>query len=363
VQQNKKVGDNVMKIAFRSRKQWASHVVVKMPGVLRRVAVACVVIGGLSAFVSQDASAASGESWQPLRPVQIVVPSAPGGGLDLVSRTLQSVIQQEKLSSKPVTVVNRPGGGGTVGVAYINSHAGDGAYVSVQALPLITNQITGLSQLGVGDTTPLAVFVTEQVVFSVAAKGPIKNGKDLIALLKKDPTSVSFGVSSSPGGQSHDAVALLAKEVGVDPKKLKIVFFDSGGEAMTSLMGNHVTVSATPAGVAIGPSQDGRISMIGIPSDVRMTGALANVPTWKEQGVDAVFSTWRILVGPKGMTPAQIAWWDNILEKTTASPEWAAAVKRNLWTADYKNSKDTKIFLASEQKRLTALMGDLGLAK
>jgi putative tricarboxylic transport membrane protein len=79
--------------------------------------------------------------------------------------------------------------------------------------------------------------------------------------------------------------------------------------------------------------------------------------------VNADFSTWRVLVGPKGMTPAEIAWWDNVLKKATSSPEWSAAVKRNLWTADYKNSADTKVFLDGEQKRLTSLFSDLGLAK
>ena len=318
----------------------------------------CVVLLAINSIAARAADA-----WQPHRPVEIVVPSAPGGGLDLVGRTLQSVIQQDKLSSKPVTVINRPGGGGTVGIAYINSHPGDGHYVSVQALPLITNRITGISTVGVDDVTPLAVFVTEPVVFSVAASGPIKTGKDLVEMLEKDPSAVSMAVSSSPGGQSHDAAALVLKAAGQDPKKLKIVFFDSGGEAITSLMGGHVTASATPAGVVLGPSQAGRIRMIGIPSASRQQGDLANVPTWKEQGVNMDFSTWRVLVGPKNMTPDEIAWWDNVLKKATSSPEWSAAVKRNLWTADYKNSTDTKVFLTGEQKRLTSLLTDLGLAK
>ena len=116
------------------------------------------------------------DAWQPKRPVEIVVPAAPGGGLDLVGRTLQSVVTQTHLSTRPLTVVNRPGGGGTVGIAYINSHEGDGHYVSVQALPLVTNSITGLSKVGLDDVTPLAVFVTEQVLFSVPAASPIKSG-------------------------------------------------------------------------------------------------------------------------------------------------------------------------------------------
>src|SRR5260370_39096890 len=100
----------------------------------------------------------------------------------------------------------------------------------------MTNGMRGLARAGVDDVTPLAVFVTEPVVFSVAASGPIKTGKDLVEMLKKDPSAVSLAVSSSPGGQSHDAAALVLKAAGQDPKKLKIVFFDSGGEAITSLM-------------------------------------------------------------------------------------------------------------------------------
>jgi putative tricarboxylic transport membrane protein len=327
----------------------------------RALLAICGACAALS--IAAPVSGIAAETWQPHRPVEIVVPSAPGGGLDLVARTLQSAIQQENLSSRPVTVLNRPGGGGTVSIAYINSHMGDGHYVAVQALPLITNRITGLSTFGLDDVTPLAVFVTEQVVFSVPGDSPIKSGADLVKMLKKDPASVTLGVSSSPGGQSHDAAALLVKGVGQDPKKAKVVFFDSGGEAMTALMGGHVTAAATPAGVVLGPSEAGRIRMIAIPGTRREQGALASVPTWKEQGVDIDFTTWRVLVGPKNMTPAEIAWWDNVLQKATSSPEWATAVKRNLWTADYKDSAQTRVFLLSEQARLKSLLGDLGLAK
>src|SRR5262249_56294002 len=83
--------------------------------------------------------------------------------------------------------------------------------------------------------------------------------------LRRDPASVTVGVSSSPGGQSHIAAALVMQAVGLDPAKLKIVFFDSGGEAATALMGGHVTVAATPAPVVLGPSQAGKVRMIAVP--------------------------------------------------------------------------------------------------
>ncbi len=315
------------------------------------------------AAIVWSCASARADDWKPTRPIEIVVPSAPGGGLDLVGRTLQSVMEQEKLSEQPVTVLNKPGGSGTVGIASINSHTGNGNYVCIQALPLITNTITGQSEIGLKDVTPLAVLVTEQIIFSVAADSPIKSGKDLAEKLKTDPQSVSIGVSSSPGGQSHDAAALVTKAAGGEPRNLKVVFFDSGGEAATALMGGHITVAVTPAGVILGPAQTGKIRIIAIPAESRVGGPLADVPTWKEQGVDAVFSTWRVIVGPKGMTPEQIAWWDNTLAKVTASPEWQTALGRNQWTANYLNSKDAGAFFDSENTRLTALLTDLGLAK
>jgi putative tricarboxylic transport membrane protein len=330
----------------------------------RRLRHACAVRAVCAAMISACvtlAHAASG--WEPRRPIEIVVPSAPGGGLDLVARTLQSVIDQQKLSSKPVTVVNRPGGGGTVSIAYINSHPADGDFVTVQALPLITNRITGLSKMGMDDVTPLAVLVTEQVVFAVPGDSPIRSGTDLVDMIRKNPSAVTIAVSSSPGGQSHDATAMVVKAAGQSPAKVKVVFFDSGGEALTALMGGHVTASATPAGVVIGPSEAGRVHLIAVAGAKRDGGALAAVPTWKEQGVNVDFTTWRVLVGPKNMTPAEIAWWDNVLQKATASPQWATAVKHNLWTADYKDSADTRTFLAQQRSQLTPLLGELGLAR
>jgi putative tricarboxylic transport membrane protein len=318
---------------------------------------AAVIAAGL------QMSPAMADDWAPKRPVEIVVPSAPGGGQDLAARTLQGVMQQLKVSPKPIIVTNKPGGGGTVSIAYINTHQGDGQYTAVQALPLITNRLTGQSQIGLDDVTPIGQLLTEQVVFSVAGDSKYKTGKDVAEALKKDPQSVTVGVSSSPGGQSHIAAALVLQALGLDPAKLKIVFFDSGGEAATALMGGHINVSATPAPVVVGPAQGGKLKMIGVPSAQREKGAIADVPTWKEQGVDVEFSTWRVLVGPKGMTADEVAWWDNVLGKAVLSPEWAKAAETNMWSIDYKNSKDVKIFLDSEQERLAGLLKDLGLAK
>jgi putative tricarboxylic transport membrane protein len=326
-------------------------------------AVRCIAVPSILLFGFGATQQGFAQQWHPTRPLELVVPSAAGGSADLVTRTLQNVVLQTEQTSVPLLVVNKPGGGGTMSLAYIDSHPGDARSVSLQSLPLITNRVTGSSTLGLADVTPLAQVVSEPIAFSVPAGSPIKTGRDLIARLRQDPASVTIAVSSSPGGQSHIAAALLLKSAGIDPARLKIVFFDSGSQALTALMGKHVTVSVTAADVVAGAAASGQVRIVATPAAARQGGELSGVPTWKEQGVDFEFSTWRILVGPKNMTAAQVAWWDALLAKAIASPQWNEAAKRNLWTVDYKNSAQTRTFLAAENVRLSALLGELGLAR
>jgi putative tricarboxylic transport membrane protein len=324
---------------------------------------ALLVVASCAAMLAAWRAQAQGTDWQPTRPIEIVVPSAPGGGLDITGRTLQRLVQEGKYADYPATVVNKAGGSGTIGIAYINQHKADGHYICVQSPALLTNGITGTSAIGLKDVTPIALLVTEDIIFSVGADSPIKTGGDLVAQMKRDPASVSIAVSSSPGGHSHVAAALLAKAIGSDPKTLKMVFFGSGGEATTALMGGHVTVALTPASSILGHRQAGRVRVIGIAAASRLSGPFADVPTWKEQGVDIEFYAWRSLVGPRGMTPAQLAWWDATLAKVTASPQWQTDVERNQWTSNYKNSAETAAFFAAEHDKLAAVLGELGLAK
>jgi putative tricarboxylic transport membrane protein len=301
--------------------------------------------------------------WQPTKPVEIVVPSTPGGGLDTTGRTLQRLFLEGKYTEQPVNVVNKPGASGTMGITYINTHRDDGHQITVQSPPLLTNSIIGASPVSLKDVTPLALLVTEEIIFSVAADSPIKTGADLVTQLKQDPASVSIAVSSSPGGHSHAAAALIMKAIGGDPKKLKMVFFGSGGEATTALLGNHVSVGLTPAVSILGAVAAGKLRVIAVASAHRLAAPLADVPTWQEQGVDVVFSAWRALVGPRNMAPEHLAWWDATLAKITATPSWQEDVKRNVWTANYKNSKDTALFFAAEEQRLRGVLGELGLTK
>src|SRR3954464_6084062 len=231
---------------------------------------------------------ASSQTWAPARPVEMLVGVSAGGGIDRTARTIQKIMQDKRLVERPVNVVNKPGGGSTIVQAYLNMHAGDAHYYEITATSLMTNHITGKSALSHRDFTPVVMLYDEYLGFAVPADSAIRDGKQLLEALKSRVDALPIGIAASAGNTNHIAAAIVAKAAGADVKKLKVVVFGSGGESMTALLGAHVSLVVTPAANLIPHVQSGRMRVLGVSAPRRLVGALSAVPTWKEQGVDAV---------------------------------------------------------------------------
>ncbi len=301
------------------------------------------------------------QDWKPERNVEVIVPSGPGGGTDKTGRAVQALLQNLKLVDKSV-VVNKPGAGGRLGMIYLNQHAADGHFVSVSTVPLLTNHITGSSNLTYTDVTPLAQLFSEYILFAVRADSPIKDGRDLVARLKQDPQSLSFGVTAI-GGTSHMVVGQVIGKAGGDTKRLKMVVFKSGGEVTSALLGGHVDVVPAPVANLLPHIKAGKLRALAISAPRRLGEDLASVPTWRDLGVDASFDTWRGMVGPKGMTPAQMAFWDATFAAMTQSDAWKQDLAKNFWGDNYLNSSKAKSYLDREYKDFKGILTDLGLVK
>src|SRR4051812_15293517 len=276
----------------------------------------------LACAIAAIASGAAFAQWKPEKAVEIIVGTGAGGGQDKTGRTLAHMLTEKRFIETPVNVVNKPGGGGAVGWAYLNQHAGDAHYVEIANTTLLTNKISGRGAVGYTDITPLAMLYSESVALSVRTESPLMTGKDLVERLRKDAASVSASVGSSAGGPNHIAFALIAKAAGGDVKKLKTVVFQGGGEAVTATLGGHVDVISSAANNVIPFLAAGKMRVLGVTAPQRLPGALANVPTWKEQGIDVHITNWRLLAGPKGLTPGQIAYWDGVVARLVKTDEW-----------------------------------------
>lgn len=301
--------------------------------------------------------------WQPARNVELIAPAAAGSALDNVARLLQRVIQDKQLVKASLTVVNKAGGGNAVGFAYLASHAGDGHYALVTPFTIITNRITGSNPLSYQDFTPLAMLADEHIAFVVNVNSPIKTGRDLLARLKNDPTSVSMALASALGNANHIAVSLAGKAAGADSKRFKIAVFNSSGESITAVLGGHIDLAITTTGLVGQQIQSGRLRVLAVAAGERLSGPLAQVPTWREQGVDVVFSSWRALIGPRGMSAEQIAYWDALAAKVSVQDEWMQELNKNSLVPAYKGNEDTRKFMQAQSEQLHAILQDLGMAK
>jgi len=275
---------------------------------------------------------------------------------------MQRIWKERNLISAAINVVNKPGGGGAISQIYLNQHAGDAHTIAVGSPSLLINQIAGSSKMDPQDITPLARLFSEYIVIAVRDDSPLRSGRDLAQRLKADPSSVSAAVATARGGMQHVAVGLIAKAAGADVRKLKIVVFNSGGESIAAVLGGHVDVVATAAANAVQQLQAGRLRVIGVAAPQRLDGLYAALPTWKEQGYDAVASNWRSVLAPKGLSAGQIAFWDDALSRLVKSPDWNEDVRKNLWVNNYLDSRASRAYFAAQYDELRGVLGDL-LAK
>ncbi len=316
-----------------------------------------------AAALAALAGTVQAQGWSPQKNVEIIVGSAPGGSNDKTARQVEKILTDNKLVSASISVVNKPGGGSNIAFAYVGQRAGDPHTLLIGTTALLSNHIVGTSKVSYLDFTPIASLFNDYVVFAVNANSSIKTGKDLAERLKKDPQSVSIGFATTLGSHNHVAAGLFMKALGGNPKSLKVIAYKGSADALTNLMGGHIDLVTTAAGNAAGHVANGRLRVVGVAAPGRFGGTLADVPTWKEQGVDLVFGGWRAIMAPKGLTPAQVAYWEGALKKATEVPEWKEGLEKNYWADDFVTSAQFAKDLKKDYDEMRAVLVDLGLAK
>lgn len=315
-----------------------------------------------AALMSAASYAAVPAAWRPEKPVELIAMNAPGGGSDRIFRIMANVMQAQKLTPVAVNVVNKPGGGGAVAYSYLNTHPGDGHYLLMANKSLLTNNLTGAGP-SYTEFTPVVGLFTEYISVTVKPDSTLKSGRDLVERLKKDPASLSFGIATSLGNANHQGVAVALRDAGIEVRKLRNVIFQSGGASTTAVMGGHVDVAPVTAAFAASLLRNGQVRILAVTSPQRLGGVLADVPTWREQGYDVVVTNWRALVGPKGMTSAQIAYWDEAMRRMSESEEWKKELEANVWASNYLTSAETRKLMDRDYIEQRAIVTALGLAK
>jgi putative tricarboxylic transport membrane protein len=291
--------------------------------------------------------------------LKIFVPAAPGGGWDQTARTIEQVLRATA-AVKGVQITNVGGAGGTVGLPqFLNQWKGQGNALMVAGMVMVGAIIANKSAVRLAQATPIARLTGEYQALVVPAPSPFKSAKDFAAALKADPTKVPVA-GGSAGGSDHILLGMIAKAIGVPPTKVSYVAFAGGGPATAALLGNQVAAGISGYGEFAEQVKAGKLRLLAVSSDKRLEGIAA--PTLKEEGIDVELANWRGVFAPPGVNEAQRKAMIALMEKMTASPQWAEACKLREWTPTTLVGDGYKTFLDAETARIEGILKELGLA-
>lgn len=316
----------------------------------RRTMLASALVVAASVFAAPAFAAF------PDKPVTVICPWTAGGGTDLLLRALSK--EAEKFLGQTINVVNQTGGAGAIGHNAIRAARPDGYTVGMITFELNSLPPQGLVPFTWKDFDPLMRLNADPAALSVRADAPYSTVRGFMDYAKANPGEITIG-NSAPGSVWHIAAGLAAEKTGV---KVKHVPFDGAQPAVTALVGGHIKAVAVSVAEVRSQAQAGNIKILGVMSHER-DKQFPNVPTFKEQGVDVQFFTWRGLALPKGVPAANKAKIVDAYKKafdTQSFKDFAAKASLNL---AYQDSAEFTKFLDQNYKDVEAVMKSLGLAK
>ena len=292
--------------------------------------------------------------------LDIIAPANPGGGWDQTARAMQAALQTDGLASG-VQVENIGGAGGTIGLAqFVSSKGKKGDAVLVGGLVMVGAILTNKSPVTLANVTPLARLTGEYELIVVPTDSPLQSMADLTAKLKADPGSVSWG-GGSAGGTDHILAGLIAKAAGVDPTKVNYIAHSGGGEALSAILGGHVTAGISGYEEFAPQIAAGKLRGLAISSDERLPGI--DVPTLKEQGIDVSLVNWRGVFAAANVRDKDMKALSDAVGKMVESPAWQDTLKQRGWLNLYQPADEFAAFLAEDQAKVEATLKAIGLVQ
>ena len=290
--------------------------------------------------------------------VKFMIGANPGGGFDQTGRSLGVALVSAGVA-KTASYDNKGGAGGTIGLTqFVNTDKGNPNAMIVTGAVMVGAIETNHPPVTLKNATPIARLFADTMVITVPANSPLKSMKDLTAQLKANPGSVSWG-GGSKGSIDHILAGLVAKESGVDPKKINYVPFQGGGEASASILGGHVTVGLAGVSEFLPFIKSGKMRALAVTSKDRT----ADIPTLKEQGINVEIYNWRGVYGAPGITAEQRKALVDAVVKATETPLWKETLAKNDWTPFLLTGDEFGKFVDSESARLGGSLRELGVAK
>ena len=291
----------------------------------------------------------------PNRPIELVVPFAPGGGSGITGEIMKKIISDENLSPQPVNITYKPGASGQVGWTYLATRKGNAHTIATATASFSYAFVLKQMQVTPEDFTPIAMMLVDTQLMAASPASGFKTMQDVINASKKNPGSVKVGGTGSAGSDANLA-AMITNAVKI---KLNYIPFKSGGEVNAAILGGHVDVALGNPNELAGYVESGKLVALAVFSDERVPG-LKNVPTMKEVGYNVVSRSSRGVVAPAGISKQEEQFLVDMMRKITQSKQWAEYAGKNMMAVKFLGGADYAKFLAEERATLTEVMKSIG---
>jgi putative tricarboxylic transport membrane protein len=291
--------------------------------------------------------------------LKLFVPAAPGGGWDSTARLMEKVLREAGLAAN-VQIENVAGAGGTVALPrFTGALRGRGDTLMVSGLTQLSSAIVNKSPVTLAQTVPIARLSGETHVLVVPADSPIKTTAEFVAAFRDNPKAMSVA-GGSAGGTDHILLAMMAGKLGISPSSISYVAFNSGGPAVTAIIGNQVKAGISNWSEFAPHVTTGRMRALGLSSDQRLPGV--DVPTLKEGGIDAVLYNWRAVFAPPRVSPQDIEKLEKLVEAMVRTKAWETEAAQRGWLPLYMPRQEFTAFLKTESETVEVTLKQIGLA-
>ena len=312
----------------------------------------------LAIFVSAVGSQAA--EWKPSKPIEFVAPFAPGGGSDVLARSIASIIESQKLCPQPLLVVNRSGGSGLVGTTSVAQQKGN-EYVLVTFIPGQAQAalVAGKGAATFRELTPICNLALDEQLIVVKADSPLKTIKDIIAEAKKRAGELTIG-GTGAGQDDQICQRVFERSAGI---RMRYVPFKSGGEAVTALLGGHVNMIWANPPEFVPQYEAKMVRPVAVAKATRMTD-FPDVPALKEIGHNVTYFFYRGIMAAQGIPAETAAFYEDMFKKLAESSAWKENyLKKYSLSPSWMGSKEFAKAVAQNEEESKDVLKDLGLLK
>lgn len=306
-------------------------------------------------------SVARAADWKPSKPIEFVAPFAPGGGSDVLARSIASIIEGEKLSPVPLLVVNKAGGSGLVGTtAVAHQQKGDPhvllTYIPGQAQAAL---VAGKGAPTFRDLTLICGLALDEQLIVVKADSRFKTIQDIIAEAKKRPAELTVG-GTGAGQDDQICQRVFERSAGI---RFRYIPFKSGGECITALLGGHVDMIWANPPEFVPQWEAKMVRPVAIAKLTRMS-EFPDVPTLKEIGHTVTYFFYRGIAAPQGIPAEAAAFYENMFKRLAESSAWKEKyLTKYMLSPGWMGSKEFAKVVAQNEEESKEILKDLGLLK